>query len=190
MATGEKAEYRNAIRSRNLIRKAFVELMHEKGVERITVTDIVARADINRGTFYAHYRDAQAVLSQIEDEIVAEMDRLIEECNANDLIRDPLPILLEIGKLMEENLEFYRLLLGASGSGSFLRKLKSTFVERMMDDPRTAARYRNRAKFRATITFFAGGLIAIYEDWFAGKLDKSLEEVAATVAELNPYRGR
>jgi AcrR family transcriptional regulator len=188
MATGEKAEYRNAIRSRSLIREAFVELMQVKAVERITVTDIVARADINRGTFYAHYRDPQAVLSQIEDEIVATMDRLIEQCNANDLIRDPLPILLSIGKLLEENLEHYRLLLKASGSGNFLRKLKSTFVERMVNDPRTAARYRNRAKFRATVTFFAGGLVAIYEDWFAGKLDKTLEEVAALVAELNPYR--
>jgi len=189
MATGEKAEYRNAIRSRSLIRKAFVELMQDKGVERITVTDIVTRADINRGTFYAHYHDPQAVLSQIEDELVAEMDRLIEQCNANDLIKDPLPILRHIGQLLENNLEFYRLLLKASGSGSFLRKLKSAFVERMMNDPRTAARYRNREKFRATITYFAGGLVAVYEDWFAGKLDKSLDEVAVMVAELNPYRG-
>lgn len=190
MATGEKAEYRNAIRSRNLIRKAFVELMQDKGVERITVTDIVARADINRGTFYAHYRDPQAVLSQVEDELVAEMDGLIERCNANDLIKDPLPILREIGTLLERDLEFYRLLIKASGSGGFLRKLKASFIERMMADPRTAARYRNREKFRATITFFAGGLIAVYEDWFAGKLDKSLDEVAAMVAELNPYRAR
>lgn len=190
IVAGEKAEYRNAIRSRSLIRKAFVELMQDKSVEQITITDIVRRADINRGTFYAHYRDPQAVLSQIEDELVAEMDMLIEQCNANDLIKDPSAILRDIGRLLENNREFYRLLLKASGSGSFLIKLKSAFVERMMNDPRTIARYRNREKFRATITFFAGGLIAVYEDWFAGKLDKSLEEVATMVAELNPYRDR
>ncbi len=34
-----KAEYKSAIRSRKLIRTAFVELMQEKDTDKITVTD-------------------------------------------------------------------------------------------------------------------------------------------------------
>jgi AcrR family transcriptional regulator len=184
----EKAEYRNAIRSRNLIRKAFVELLHEKGFERITVTDIVSRADINRGTFYAHYRDTMAVLDQIENEIAVQMEGLIEECNKKDLIKDPMPVLLEMGRILQDNFEFYRLLITSSESGSFLRKLRTVFVKKMMDDPRTKARYRNRDKFYINLTFFAGGMTAVYEDWFAGKIDKPSEEIAAMVCEHNPYR--
>jgi AcrR family transcriptional regulator len=67
---GEKAEYKSAIRSRRLIRQAFIELMKEKELEKITVTDIVKRADINRGTFYAHYKYTRAVIEQIENEII------------------------------------------------------------------------------------------------------------------------
>jgi AcrR family transcriptional regulator len=67
---GEKAEYKSAIRSRRLIRQAFIELMNEKEIDNITVTDIVKRADINRGTFYAHYKYTRAVIEQIKNDTI------------------------------------------------------------------------------------------------------------------------
>ncbi|HNB53818.1 MAG TPA: TetR/AcrR family transcriptional regulator, partial [Anaerolineales bacterium] len=70
---GEKAEYRSSIRSKRLIRQAFVELLKEKDLEKITVTNIITRANINRGTFYAHYQDVRAVIEQIENEIIDKM---------------------------------------------------------------------------------------------------------------------
>ena len=33
----------------------------ERNLQKITVTDIVTRADINRATFYAHYPDVRGV---------------------------------------------------------------------------------------------------------------------------------
>jgi AcrR family transcriptional regulator len=161
--------------------------MYEKGLDKITVTDIVARADINRGTFYAHYHDALAVLAQIEDEFIQKLNQRIEECNAKDLVRNPLPLLQEVGHELEKDLEFYRLLMASSVASSFLEKLRTVFVEKMVNDPRTKSRYRNRAKFRVNLSFFAGGMMALYKDWFMGKIDIPLDEVARVVCELNPY---
>ena len=48
----EKKEYRSALRSRKMIRQAFFELLKEKSFEKITVTDVVKKADVNRSTFY------------------------------------------------------------------------------------------------------------------------------------------
>ena len=60
-----KKEYRNSVRSKNLIRSAFLDLLGEKNLEKITATDIIKRADINRSTFYAHYPDARGLLDEI-----------------------------------------------------------------------------------------------------------------------------
>lgn len=38
---GQKAEYRSAIRSRRMIREAYTQLLKEKDLSKITVTDIV-----------------------------------------------------------------------------------------------------------------------------------------------------
>ena len=70
-----KAEYRSSIRSKNLIKKAVAKLIHEKALQKITVSDIIREADISRGTFYAHFADVSSVIEQIESE---EMHNLME----------------------------------------------------------------------------------------------------------------
>ena len=53
------------IRSKKLIREAFIDLIEEKGYKNITVKDISKRAMINRKTFYHHYENIDALYSDI-----------------------------------------------------------------------------------------------------------------------------
>ena len=54
-----KVEYRNSIRSKVLIRKAFADLLKEKPYSEIKASDIIEKADIARATFYAHFSDTE-----------------------------------------------------------------------------------------------------------------------------------
>ena len=45
--------------------EALADLLTEKPLDKITVTDVVTRANINRGTFYAHYRDIPDVVDHL-----------------------------------------------------------------------------------------------------------------------------
>lgn len=74
-----KAEYKSAIRSRRMIQRALVELLQEKELDKITVTDIVTRADINRGTFYAHYADISGVLDSIMENVCQTIREALEK---------------------------------------------------------------------------------------------------------------
>lgn len=51
--------------TKNLIRKVFIEMLNERPLDRITVTDIAKRCEINRNTFYYHYKDIYEILSEI-----------------------------------------------------------------------------------------------------------------------------
>ena len=68
-----KAEYRSSIRSKQMIKEALLSLMIEKPFDRISITDIVKKADINRGTFYAHYANTSDVLKSISMSVVDEI---------------------------------------------------------------------------------------------------------------------
>jgi len=46
---------RRVARTRAAIEDAFVQLVLERGYDRVTVEDIASRADLARATFYAHY---------------------------------------------------------------------------------------------------------------------------------------
>jgi AcrR family transcriptional regulator len=64
MTSDGQKEDRRSSRSRELLKRSFLELMQEKGFTAMTVKDITDRADVHRGTFYAHFPDKFALLEQ------------------------------------------------------------------------------------------------------------------------------
>jgi AcrR family transcriptional regulator len=180
----KKAEYKSAIRSRRLIRQAFVELIQEKKLEKITVTDIVTRADINRGTFYAHYQDTRAVIEEIENEIIAKMLESLGKFSPKNFFQDPLPFLLNLSRWLEEDLAFYRTLMNSRGSEEFLIKLKEIFIKHMETDHDIPEHIKKTPAFFIRTHFFAGGIINLYQVWFRGETDHSLHEIALEVSNI------
>ncbi len=72
MATPPKGMDRRVQRTHQLLRQAAIETMKEKGFLAMTIQDIADRANVNRGTFYAHYPDKYALLDElIHDEFQA-----------------------------------------------------------------------------------------------------------------------
>ena len=65
-------------KTRTSLIEAFLGLVVERGYEHVTVQDILDRADVGRSTFYAHYRDKEALLmscfDELRDGLTAEFD--------------------------------------------------------------------------------------------------------------------
>ena len=59
-------------RTRELLVKAFNELVAEKGHSGLTVQEIAERATINRATFYAHFRDQYELFDYVISEAFRE----------------------------------------------------------------------------------------------------------------------
>ena len=66
---------RRSRRSRRLIVDALLALMLEKRFDRITVQEIIDRADIGRSTFYTQFRNK-------EDVLVSELERVFGQLHA------------------------------------------------------------------------------------------------------------
>lgn len=181
---GEKAEYKSAIRSRKLIRGAFLELIQEKEVEKITVTDIIKRADINRGTFYAHYQDIRDLMEQMGNETLNTVIGLLEEFNYHNFLHDPLPLVMKISQWLEGDVEYYRILVNARGSEAFLCKLKEVFIEQMERDSDIPDHIKQMPEFYVHLHFMAGGIINLYQVWLRGGLDNTLQDIAIEISHI------
>lgn len=181
---GEKAEYRSAVRSRENIRRAYVELIHEKNTVDITVKEVVERADVNRSTFYAHYQDIYAVLEEIENEIVQKLFAFLDASEHTELLYNPLPFLIRIGSELEHHREFYRLLIETNGSVAFTQKLKDVFLERMLTDQKAFRQVRRQREFLACMNLLASGAVGLYSDWLTGKIDLPMPELANIINDI------
>ncbi|WP_165423887.1 TetR/AcrR family transcriptional regulator [Ktedonosporobacter rubrisoli] len=65
MATPSKGVDRRVQRTRQLLQQAFLDIMQEKGFTAMNIQEITERANLNRGTFYAHFADKYALLEEI-----------------------------------------------------------------------------------------------------------------------------
>ena len=72
--------------TKRAIQEAFLAVLNEKSLGKITVKDITDRCGINRNTFYYHYQDIPALLEEIcqiqVDKLVNKYPKLnsVEEC--------------------------------------------------------------------------------------------------------------
>lgn len=64
--------------TKEMINKVFIKLLNEKPLQKITVKEITTECEINRNTFYYHYEDIYALLSEI---FQMELERVLEEYN-------------------------------------------------------------------------------------------------------------
>lgn len=181
---GKKAEYKSSIRSRRLIKQAFIELMQEKNIEKITVTDIITRADINRGTFYAHYKDTRDVMEQIINEIIIKVKGFIGEMHYKNFFKDPMPLLSEISDWLKKDLKFYKILINSRGSEHFLAKLRDIIVKQIQTDSDIPEHIKKTPQFFIYTHFIAGGIINLYQVWLQGDIDNSIEEINLEISRI------
>jgi AcrR family transcriptional regulator len=119
-------------RTRRLLQEALLALAEERDFAAITVGEITRRADVNRNTFYLHYRDKDDLVSQtldaLFDELTAPSRTFVDshKALAQDVVPDStLALFQELG----HRRGLYRRLMGEAGSTVFADRLRA-FHER------------------------------------------------------------
>jgi len=109
-----------AVRTKSLIKEAFVKLLEEKDFKYITIKDITTKATINRATFYAHYLDKYLLLEELVIDCFEEMlpVEILSATNLNEGVIKELILFL-----YEYNIAFYQ-----------TRKIDSTSIASTVDN--------------------------------------------------------
>lgn len=75
-----KYEHKRKLTDDNIV-KAFLQAGKAKGVDAVTVSDIIQYAQVNRSTFYRHYQDKYDLIEQLEHRIIEEIDDANKDFN-------------------------------------------------------------------------------------------------------------
>ena len=107
-------------KTRRVIRQCLTELLKTKRIQDITVREISEKADINRGTFYLHYRDIFDLMEQIENELLEELEDVLNHFKASDLLSNPALVFTRVFHLVKENSDMVSILIGQNGDINFV----------------------------------------------------------------------
>ena len=162
----------SSIKTRNLIKKTFAELINEKKqLDKITVTELVKRSELTRSTFYTHYSDIYEVA---QDYQLQTIELLCSEDLKLYSKQDIKNYFDNIIQCLKDNEETYKLLLSADESLLFLEKLQKIAIQKIHDALVNC--YDNKF-LDLDISFLMNGLLVELLKYFRNESDYSLDEL-------------
>ncbi|MGM9970929.1 MAG: TetR/AcrR family transcriptional regulator [Anaeroplasmataceae bacterium] len=175
-----KKEYRNVIKTKKAIREAFADLVSEKkDIHKITVTELIERADIAKSTFYLHYQDIYDVAQEFEQEILNTLSNIISNTISTiDSFENSFDLAL---KLIKDNEQLYSKIVNSSEPMYFIEKLKHVLVQRVFNKISLPFFSSDPKIKNAQIRFFANGTVDLVIDYLKGNLNISLEECKSII---------
>lgn len=113
-------------RTRKLLRDALVQLIEERGFERLTVGEITGRAMVSRAAFYRNYRDKFHLVEQIFDDAMAALLGTVAEDEG--ATRPAMERWVAFFEHIDTYHRFYGALLGKKGSPWFVAKMRASLT--------------------------------------------------------------
>ena len=188
---------RRVRKTRRQLRECLITLLKEKKVQDITVRELTDMADLNRGTFYLHYKDVFDLLEKTDAELQEDFNQLVCKHDAVDLKQRPSVIFNEIYYLVYDNADLIEILLGENGDLNFVNRLKQLIREKCLKDWMEVFRSGNAAAFDAFFSFIVSGCIGLVQYWLQTGLKETPEQMAKLtehiitkgigVLEIDPY---
>ncbi|MFP3156075.1 TetR family transcriptional regulator C-terminal domain-containing protein [Lachnospiraceae bacterium ZAX-1] len=179
---------RRVRKTKKALREGLSILMIEKNIKDITVRELTDLVDLNRGTFYLHYKDVYELKQQIENDIISEITLIFNEYMPEKQGERPYPLFVTLLTYIQENATICRMLLSSNSGRTFLDKL-SEFIEiqclkRWLEHFRPQADSDELAYFSI---FAVTGYIAIIGRWLESDMKTSLEELALMMERVGTY---
>jgi AcrR family transcriptional regulator len=179
---------RRVRRTRDLLRTALLSLIQEKGYDRITVQDILDRADIGRSTFYAHYRDKDDLLragfEDVRVALAAERDAAEKGTHAKVELLQPLLVVFQhVGR----HRPFWASLSRKGGAELVTRILRESVTDLVREHLRFQLRgtVTNQSQLEAAIQFTSGACMGLLLWWLENDvLPDTPEQLHATFGRL------
>ena len=172
---------RRVIKTKKAIRRAFMEALECKELEKITMKEIAERADVDRKTVYNYYAGAQDILDEIEDEAVAELEILTKDLHYDP--QNPLAVFEVITSLLTGKLELYTHLMRMERNSRLILKMIDYLRDKVRD---TICRSKEikPEKVELVTEYVTAGVFSAYRYWFNAKEKCSLQEFSKDVAAL------
>lgn len=180
----KKAEYRSSLRSKQMIKEALLSLMIEKPFDKISITDIVKRADINRGTFYAHYPNTSEVLKSISESVVDEIAAVFSTYDASAVLVSPEQFLRPITAFLMRDPQYYAKLVQADRFYEVLNDTRYTAIDKILQDLKPSLTPEMYTTLTIVLDYAISGILTVYEDILLRKIPVSLDESVEYISKV------
>ena len=171
------------VKTKSAIRAALLELMSEKELARITISELCARARINRKTFYSHYRAPSDVIEELENEVLNEFSAILR--SGGDSLLNVSAAIRDISATIEQRREFFKRFMRQNPDLFNKGKIKAMLCRVITVSLKNAgALTENETILKAAAEFSISGVLSLYSAWFDGNCEDDLSFITETAINM------
>ncbi|MFC9542814.1 TetR/AcrR family transcriptional regulator C-terminal domain-containing protein [Lysinibacillus sp. NPDC056959] len=171
--------------TKRAIKLALLVQIEKVGFERVTVKNLAITANINRGTFYLHYKDKFEVMEDLQQELLNELESYVKNVQPLDAFHS-----IKIGQLyqpfiavfqfIKEHARAFRIILGEQGSLAFNRRMKKVFSNHILDKISVIREEGLDPEFLQYFeAFLTSAILGVIQEWLrSGDENLNVEELA------------
>ncbi|WP_332631418.1 TetR/AcrR family transcriptional regulator [Halalkalibacter flavus] len=165
-----------------VLKESFIKLMKEKPLTSITIKEVCELADINRSTFYSHYKDLYDLLHQIEDGIIEDMNETLSACNYTKN-EEAIQMTEKLLEYLVKNRESCQTLFSEHGNPTFQKKVMS-LAHRHSLKSLMADRINLPYNAEYLSLYIVNGSIHLVQHWLKNGLKEPPKEIAELLISL------
>ena len=165
------------------IRSALYELLQEVEYEKITVTSICKKAEINRATFYKHYLDVPDLVEKLQESAIEELSAKLDAADYDTMDEFVAEILKYIKESNTENSIFHDLII--QNGSLFSRRISLLLYNRFSDALGDHADKSSMLKKDVLFAYISAGSAGIIDYWSRTGFKENEETIASYIMNLS-----
>ncbi|AIY06751.1 hypothetical protein Plano_2786 [Planococcus sp. PAMC 21323] len=178
-------EDRRILRTQKMLKSALLQLLNEKELSQLTITEVANQAGCNRVTFYSHYKDLNELLAAIVEDYLDGLAGYfrksfqgLERFSSTDIQRQ-----LPIFEYIYQHQSIFKLII----TGEILPGSQNKFCEALVQVAATELRLEEESELEIpTLNYFMTyGTLGFFLYWIKQDFKDSPEVMAAKLSKLH-----
>lgn len=172
------------IKTKENLYKALIELLEEKPLEKISISELCRRSNITRRTFYLHYENVPKYFEEIIEQSLNELEDSMKKTKSYRMSVDQElePKMVHLFEHVYESKELYKFIFSSNSSFSyyamFLLRIKN-LIKSSMEIVKLP---KDEVDF--VITYQANAILGLILEWYFEDFQKTVEEMNVILVKV------
>lgn len=158
-------EYACVKKTKKAFENSLASLAGEYQLNKITVKMVCEEAQLSRNAFYFHYKDIGALIADIEDNILKEVENLLVSLEDLGFPKNVYATIDGLIDLFDSRRDAVMMLLDKSFSATFTSRISHRFSEFNYKYFRQAHGEKSKVSYEFFYIFLSGGFYSIIKYW-------------------------
>ena len=167
---------RRVRKTRSQLRRCLSILLETKKIQNITVKELSQMADINRGTFYLHYKDVYDLLEHIQKDLLKDFESILTTIapDTDNLV----PFIEALFVFIYNNRDMSKIFLHDDLDANFSAEPREKLRICVFNKYKAFIKQKNMPYFELYYDFILSGCLGLLVRWVDSEFDMTPSELA------------